>query len=105
MNVQVLQELNTTATWLEQRHYCLVLERSRETEVKIGRLYWRAFVFDEMKIQEDLQMKTSDGNYQLVGMIELGQFHNNVKQIDTGSQAAQIATHILQFIFLSDCGF
>jgi hypothetical protein len=28
-------------------------------------------------------MKVSDGKHQLVGMVELGQFYNDVKQIDT----------------------
>ncbi|XP_028392672.1 uncharacterized protein LOC114517214 [Dendronephthya gigantea] len=67
--------------------------------------HWGGLIFDEMKIQEDLQMKVRDGKHELVGMVELGQFHNDVKHIETGSQAAQIATHILQFIFLSDGGF
>ncbi|CAB4015801.1 Hypothetical predicted protein, partial [Paramuricea clavata] len=69
--------------------------------------YWGGFILDEMKIQEDLQMAVRNGQHTLVGLISLGGLYEDMKLIETGKMEtkSQIATHLLQYVFLSDCGF
>lgn len=66
--------------------------------------YQGGFVIDEMKIQENLEMVLRNGKHKLVGFVELGEAHDNMEKI-LGNAEPSLATHVLHFIFLSDCGF
>ena len=75
-------------------------------------------------------MTVKGGRHQLTGMVALGEFYNDMKRIEsgtelrmtlqnamlafskknfivcaTGNSSVEIATHLMQFIFLSDGGF
>ncbi|XP_028418403.1 uncharacterized protein LOC114543743 [Dendronephthya gigantea] len=68
--------------------------------------YWGGLIMDEMKIQEDLQMTVKGGKHQLTGVVSLGNFYNSMKKIESQDDSKiSLATHLLQFVFLSDCGF
>ncbi|KAL9967256.1 hypothetical protein ACROYT_G025450 [Oculina patagonica] len=66
--------------------------------------YWGGFVIDEMKIEENVEMVVKNGKHRLVGFVELGPLHNDMLRLE-GKKENQLASHVLQFIFLSDCGF
>ena len=57
--------------------------------------YWGGLVFDEMKIQEDLQMKVRDGKHHLVGLVELKQFYDDAKVIETGIYCGEYKSRLL----------
>ncbi|KAM7437563.1 hypothetical protein ABFA07_012832 [Porites harrisoni] len=66
--------------------------------------YWGGFVIDEMKIQESLEMVVKHGKHRLVGFVDLGEGHDLMTSL-SGKTEPQLATHVLQFIFISDSGF
>ncbi|XP_020911089.1 uncharacterized protein LOC110248873 [Exaiptasia diaphana] len=41
--------------------------------------YWGAFVLDEMKIQEDIQMVIKGGKHRLVGFVDPGKVHDDME--------------------------
>ncbi|CAB3995373.1 Hypothetical predicted protein [Paramuricea clavata] len=56
---------------------------------------------------EDLQMTVKAGRHQLTGIVSLGQYNNDMEKIKRGTDSAdiQLASHLLQFEFLSGGGF
>lgn len=52
-------------------------------------------------------MAVRQGVHKLVGVVALGQFYNDMQTIQRGrtDDEVEMATHILQFIFISDTGF
>ncbi|XP_068681263.1 uncharacterized protein [Montipora foliosa] len=59
-----------------------------------------------MKIQENLEMSHSDGKHRLIGFVDLGEKHNHMTTLAGNKDSqCQLAQQVLQFIFLSDCGF
>ncbi|XP_068735481.1 uncharacterized protein [Montipora capricornis] len=49
-------------------------------------------------------MVIKNGQHKLVGFVELGAADDHIKKI-IGNEEPSLATHVLQFIFLSDAGF
>ncbi|KAK3709452.1 hypothetical protein QZH41_017498, partial [Actinostola sp. cb2023] len=91
------------------------LQAAQENNLK-EQDYWGGLVFDEMKIQEDIEMVVKNGRHRLVGFVDLGQMHEDMEIlsvvryilcISTGKSDGQpkLASHVLQFIFLGDNGF
>ncbi|KAK3719592.1 hypothetical protein QZH41_015729 [Actinostola sp. cb2023] len=81
--------------------------------------FWGGFVLDEMKIQENLEMVVKKGKHKIVGFVDL-QFSCYYISGTTEPSLATLASSagyfigmafvselgfLLQFIFLSDCGF
>ncbi|XP_070540318.1 uncharacterized protein [Ptychodera flava] len=66
---------------------------------------WGGLCFDEMAIQEDLQLVKCNGISKLVGFVTLGQPFKDMTQLMTGELKPVTATHVLQFVFISDGGF
>ncbi|KXJ22079.1 hypothetical protein AC249_AIPGENE3500 [Exaiptasia diaphana] len=67
--------------------------------------YYGGFVIDEMKIQENIEMSSIGGKHRLVGFVNLGKGHDVMRTLSGQGDDPEIATHVLQFIFLSDGGF
>ncbi|CAB3976767.1 Hypothetical predicted protein [Paramuricea clavata] len=66
--------------------------------------FWGGFALDEMKIQENIEMSVKDGKYKIVGLLDLGEAHDVMRTLTGDSDEPDLATQVLQFIFLSDCG-
>ncbi|CAH3123779.1 unnamed protein product, partial [Porites lobata] len=56
---------------------------------------------------ENIEMVHRNGKHKLVGFVNLGETHDIMSKISDGTSSPhdQLATHVLQFIFLSDNGF
>lgn len=59
---------------------------------------------DEMSIQEDLQIVKRGDQWRIVGSVDLGPIATNLDSYVT-SQTVKMATHCLQFLFVSYSGF
>ncbi|XP_078382573.1 uncharacterized protein LOC144665241 [Oculina patagonica] len=92
LNEDVLQ-------WMEQE-----AEKLKLTEYgKCG-----GIILDEMSIQEDLQMKKVNGCTKLIGLVSLGQEHEDMNSLclkGADKEKVQLASHVLQFVFLGHTGF
>ncbi|KAK3753776.1 hypothetical protein QZH41_014238 [Actinostola sp. cb2023] len=68
---------------------------------------WGGFIIDEMKIQENLEMVVKNGKHKLVGFVNLGNHHDVMTRLsgENSKSEPELATQVLQFIYLSDCGF
>ncbi|XP_070556443.1 uncharacterized protein [Ptychodera flava] len=66
---------------------------------------WGGLCFDEMSIQEDLQITKFNGKSKLVGIVSLGQAYNDMEKMMKGNLEVVTATHVLQFVFVGDGGF
>ena len=44
-------------------------------------------MFDEMSIQEDIQMKQQDGKMKLVGMVDMGEEDSYLRMLQNGNMA------------------
>ncbi|KAK3726529.1 hypothetical protein QZH41_015565 [Actinostola sp. cb2023] len=60
-----------------------------------------AIVFDEMSIQADVQMKQRNGQWEIIGVTGMKEIESMTKS----EKGVQLATHILQFLFLGNTGF
>jgi len=67
--------------------------------------YMGGFVIDEMKIQEDLEMIVKNGKCRLVGFVDLGKIHDDMEKLSGKEDNTELASHVLQFVFLGDSGF
>ncbi|CAH1799311.1 unnamed protein product [Owenia fusiformis] len=63
--------------------------------------YTGILLFDEMMIQGSLEMVRKGSQYQLCGLVDQGQFHKDMVNLQKGSDILETASHILQFKFLS----
>ena len=61
-------------------------------------------VFDEIVIQEDLQFKQMNGQFRLLGFVDLVKTDTSLRHLEEGSSEAQIANKVLQFVFLGEDG-
>ena len=62
-------------------------------------------VLDEMKIQEDLVIKKHKGSIELVGLVELPEPLKHFEAYKRNTNAQQLASNVLQFVFLGHTGF
>ncbi|XP_014664264.1 PREDICTED: uncharacterized protein LOC106806734 isoform X2 [Priapulus caudatus] len=62
-------------------------------------------VFDEMSIQSDLQIIYSEGKVKIVGLVDMGAECSAMRVLKEGKASAQLATHVLLFMFQGDSGF
>lgn len=62
-------------------------------------------VFDEMSIQEDIQMIRHGLESEYTGFVDMGKESQCMRLLSSGSTTLPMATHMLQFIFLSFDGF
>ncbi|XP_070552797.1 uncharacterized protein [Ptychodera flava] len=65
---------------------------------------WGGLCFDEMAIQEDLQLLKCGGKSKLVGIVSLGNSFTDMQRLMKGDWKAETATHVLQFVFIGDGG-
>jgi len=50
-------------------------------------------------------MKSVNGVWKLIGLVSLGEDYNCMQRIMTGKETIEVATHVLQFVFLGNNGF
>ena len=62
-------------------------------------------VFDEMSLQEDLQLDTTGGSPKLVGCVELTPECSAMETVRHKRKISRLATHVLQLEFLGYSGF
>ena len=62
-------------------------------------------ILDEMAIQDDLNMSFSEGQNMVDGLVDLGKFAHDMNFLNTKKNDLKLATHVLQFMFLSYDGF
>ncbi|XP_070571398.1 uncharacterized protein [Ptychodera flava] len=67
--------------------------------------YDGGIIFDEMQIQEDLQLQHEGDETKLIGLVDLGDESDHMKTVIAGIDKAQIASHVLQMVFLGNSGF
>ena len=60
---------------------------------------------DEMSIQEDLCMVKTNGEVRLVGFVDMGPEAYHLNILCTGKRERELATHVLQFLYLGLNGF
>lgn len=61
-------------------------------------------LIDEMSIQEDLQIVKRGQEWKIVGAVDLGPIATNLDSYFS-SQKSEMASHCLQFLFVSYSGF
>ena len=62
-------------------------------------------ILDEMAVQEDLKMSFGDGQISLDGLVDLGPTSAHMNLLNTHSNDIQLASHVLQFVYLGYDGF
>ncbi|XP_070550255.1 uncharacterized protein [Ptychodera flava] len=62
-------------------------------------------MFDEMSIQEDLQINKRGGKTQLVGFVNMGQESECIRFFMNGKEEKKLASHVLQLVYLADNGY
>lgn len=67
--------------------------------------YKGGLMIDEMAIQEDLQLKRTGENYELVGFTDIVEEAKSISTIITHKENIQLSTHVLQLVFLGNTGF
>lgn len=67
--------------------------------------YKGGLMIDEMAIQEDLQLKRTGENYELVGFTDIVEEAKSISPIITHKENIQLYTHVLQLVFLGNTGF
>lgn len=67
--------------------------------------YEGGILIDEMSIQSDLQFSKVNGKIQLIGFTDLTPESIVMDKIKTGKKERQLATHVLQFVFIGFTGF
>ncbi|XP_014675447.1 PREDICTED: uncharacterized protein LOC106815498, partial [Priapulus caudatus] len=76
-------------------------ERAKLTPVG----YTGGLMFDEMSVQEALQLNYRNGQADFVGVVEEGQFGKVHSMLRKGTCDTELATHELQLMFLGTTGF
>ena len=61
-------------------------------------------ILDEMSVQQEVSLKHNSKNIELCGMVDMGQTANAMHRLQH-HRGVHVATHVLQFIFLSFDGF
>ncbi|KAL9980208.1 hypothetical protein ACROYT_G008763 [Oculina patagonica] len=96
-------KVKETPGWNEEvLMWCL--NAAKENGLKPGD-FMGGFAIDEMKIQENLGMTSENGKHKLVGFVDLGIGHDIMRTLSGEDSEPELATHVLQFVFLSDGGF
>ena len=62
-------------------------------------------IFDEMSIQQDIQMDKNGNMLELTGFTELGKEGDICHQLRKGSKNKTLRTHVLQMLYLGLNGF
>jgi hypothetical protein len=62
-------------------------------------------ILDEMSVQDDLTMSFAEGKNLVDGLVDLGKFSQDMNFLNTKENEIKLATHVLQFMFLSYDGF
>lgn len=62
-------------------------------------------IFDEMSIQDDLKMSFYGGKNTVDGLVSMGTLAEDIYALNSHKNELRLATHILQFLFLSYDGF
>ena len=62
-------------------------------------------IFDELSIQQDIQINKSGEVIEMVGFEELGYEGNTCNILRNGKREKELGTHVLQFVFLGITGF
>ena len=62
-------------------------------------------ILDEMSVQEDLKMGFFENQNKIDGLTDMGKMPENLHLLTTHKSDVRIATHVMQFIFLSYDGF
>ena len=63
------------------------------------------FIFDEMSIQEDLQVVRSGDTWNIVGAIDLGEMVNSLEDIYKRKKEVKMASHFILYLFVELGGF
>ncbi|CAB4033094.1 Hypothetical predicted protein [Paramuricea clavata] len=84
----------------------LVLMKKMADEAKLSPVgYCGCILFDEMSIQDDVQLRRTGDSFEIVGLVNLGEVYNNIQVLQTGEDRSAVASHILQFMFVGSTGF
>jgi hypothetical protein len=67
--------------------------------------YVGGLIFDEMSLQENIQMDNKGGNWKLMGMVDYGMHGNDTETIIHGRKESVLASHVFQMEFLGYTGF
>ncbi|CAH1252738.1 Hypp996 [Branchiostoma lanceolatum] len=63
-------------------------------------------VFDEMKIQGSVQLRRVGDEFEIAGLVDMGDFYQSMQSLQTGGeQKAEMATHVFQVAFKGCEGF
>ncbi|KAI8509526.1 hypothetical protein Bbelb_133740 [Branchiostoma belcheri] len=63
-------------------------------------------VFDEIKIQGSIQLRRVGDQFEVAGLVDLGDFYHSMRSLQTaGDQKAEMATHVCQLAFKGCEGF
>ncbi|XP_019629354.1 PREDICTED: uncharacterized protein LOC109473763 [Branchiostoma belcheri] len=63
-------------------------------------------VFDEIKIQGSIQLRRVGDQFEIAGLVDLGDFYHSMRSLQTaGDQKAEMATHVCQLAFKGCEGF
>ena len=62
-------------------------------------------LLDEMSIQDDFQIVRKNDTWKLIGAVDMGEFVNSLDYVMSDSSEIKLATHVLQYMFVSHAGF
>ena len=62
-------------------------------------------IFDEMSIQPGIQLEPHQDGLKMFGYVDFGPHNNGIHELSKGSGGLQLATSVLQFVFLAYNGF
>jgi hypothetical protein len=62
-------------------------------------------LIDEMNIQDDLVITKKGDTWDIIGMVDMGDTNNTIREVINGRKKVEMASHILQFIFHGFTGF
>lgn len=62
-------------------------------------------ILDEMGIQDDLKMSFHGGKNTVDGLVDMGSLAEDIHSLNTHENELRLATHVMQFLFLSYDGF
>lgn len=62
-------------------------------------------LFDEMSIQDELQILRKGDAWTIVGAVDMGKTNNVISIVTSGTKKVELATHCLQFVLHAFCGF
>lgn len=67
--------------------------------------YEGGIMLDEMSIQEDLELRKKGNSFEIIGFNEGLDETNYMKTLCSGKESLQLASHVLQLLFLGHTGF